>query len=330
MAEKIRITSFNLENLFNRYAMLDTPWSGRDYETLVQAVGLVSIASRAGDLVSYETTDIQRNNTAEAILQNTPDVLAVMEVENIYSLRIFNHDYLSDYFDRIYLIDGNDPRGIDVGFLVRKGFKGEVLNIRTHVDDTKKNAKKSVIWGSRPNFGYLATNALFSRDCLEVDLNVGGKMLTFLVNHLKAQDGKDASNQRRKEQADRVLQLVQRAKTRGSHPIVLGDLNADVNSKSAAGKKAGATLSALAGATEIVDTFDGMADKWTHYYESDSEVSRLDYILVDKELSFKNQSITREGLSKKCKQYSGPRFPTVSYQHTEASDHCPISVEITL
>ena len=86
MPHKIRITSFNVENLFNRYAMLDIPWTGRDYEKLVQAVGLVTIASRAGDLVSYETTNIQRNNTAEAILENAPDVLALMEIENIYSL----------------------------------------------------------------------------------------------------------------------------------------------------------------------------------------------------------------------------------------------------
>jgi endonuclease/exonuclease/phosphatase family metal-dependent hydrolase len=330
MAEKIRVTSFNLENLFNRYEMLDTPWSGRDYEKLAQAVGLVSIASRAGDLASYETTDIQRNNTAEAILLNSPDVLAVMEVENIYSLRLFNHDYLSDYFDRVYLVDGNDPRGIDVGFLVRKGFKGKVLNIRTHVDDTKKNAKGSVIWGSRPNFGYLAENALFSRDCLEVDIDVGGKVLTFLVNHLKAQDGKASSNERRKEQAARVLELVQGAKTRGNCPIVLGDLNADIGAKSAAEKKAGATLVDLVAAKELADAFAGVADNWTHYYESDSAVSRLDYILVDKDLDVGNQKITRDGLSKKCKQYSGPRLPTVSYKGTEASDHCPISVEITV
>ncbi len=329
MDEKIRVTSFNLENLFNRYAMLDTPWSGRDYEKLVQAVGLVSIASRSGDLDSYETTDIQRNNTAEAILQNRPDVLAVMEVENIYSLRIFNHDYLSDYFDRVYLIDGNDPRGIDVGFLVRKGFKGEVQNIRTHVDDMKKNAKKAVTWGSRPNFGYLAENALFSRDCFEVDLKVGEKVLTFLVNHLKAQDGKDSSNQRRKEQADRILQLVKSTRAQGRHPVVLGDFNADVDAKTAAGKKAGASLSTLVGAKELIDTFAGLADNWTHYYESESAISRLDYILVDKDLGFGNQRITREGLSKKCMQYTGPRFSTVSYKHTEASDHCPVSVEIT-
>ena len=330
MSARIRVTSFNLENMFNRYAMLDTPWTGRDYDSLTQAIGLVSIASRAGDLVQYETTEIQRNNTAEAILLHPPDVLAVMEVEDIYSLRIFNHDYLSDYFDRIYLVDGNDPRGIDVGLLVRKGFPGKVLNLRTHIDETKKGAKGSVIWGSRPNFGYLANAALFSRDCLEVDIEIGGKILTFLVNHLKAQDGKKTSDTRRKEQADRVLKLAQDAKAQGHCPVVLGDLNADVGAKSSAEKAAGAALSALVGAKSLVDAFAGVADNWTHFYESQSEVSRLDYILVDKDLLFQNQKIIRDGLSKKCKQHAGPRLSTVSYKGTEASDHCPISVEIVV
>src|SRR5438552_17848164 len=118
---RLAITTFNVENLFNRYAALDEPWQDRRYETFVQAVGLVSIASRAGDLVQYATTEIQRNNTAHAILDAAPDILAVQEIENIYTLRIFNDTYLDNYFDRIISIDGNDPRGIDVGLMVRKG-----------------------------------------------------------------------------------------------------------------------------------------------------------------------------------------------------------------
>jgi hypothetical protein len=96
------------------------------YEKLVQATGVVSIAGRDGSLVSYDTTHVQRNNTAEVILANEPDILLVCEVENIHTLRIFNNEYLSDYFDQIVLLDGNDPRGIDIGVLVRKGFSGRI------------------------------------------------------------------------------------------------------------------------------------------------------------------------------------------------------------
>jgi len=48
----ITLTTFNVENLFNRYRLLDEPWAGRNYEKMVEAIGLVSVASRSGDLVS--------------------------------------------------------------------------------------------------------------------------------------------------------------------------------------------------------------------------------------------------------------------------------------
>ena len=325
MGTKVKLATFNVENLFNRYALLDQPWAGRDYEKMVQAVGLVSIADRDGSLVSYETTQTQRNNTAEVILESEPDVLLVCEVENIHTLRIFNHDYLGDYFDQVVLLDGNDPRGIDLGLLIRKGFKGRIDTIRTHVDELKPGASGSVIWGSRPNFGYLANNALFSRDCLEVDILVGKKRLCVLGNHLKAQDGKSTSDARRKAQADRVHEIFT-AVRKDRFPVVVGDLNADVDENSASGK----SLRGLTGGKGIIDTFATVTDHWTHFYDSESSVSRLDYILVDERLSFGNQKIVRKGLSKRCKQYSGPRYPTVSYQHTEASDHCLVSVEVEL
>jgi endonuclease/exonuclease/phosphatase family metal-dependent hydrolase len=325
MPTRFRVTTFNLENLFNRYALLDTPWEGRGYEKLVQSIGLVSIASRAGDLVSYATSDIQRNNTAQAILDAKPDILAVMEVENLHTLRIFNNEYLSNHFDRILLVDGNDPRGIDVGVLLRKGFAGKITAIRSHVDEAKKGAD-SVRWGTARNFGYLARNALFSRDCLEVDIKLGSATITILANHLKAQDGTAESNDRRLEQASRVRELAEVAKKAGKRPVVVGDLNADVANKS---KKIRESLKPLFDGY-LVDTFAGAPDNWTHFYESENSVSRLDYILAAPTLDVHSTSIVRAGVSKKCSQFVGTRYPTVSFAHTEASDHCPVTAELEL
>lgn len=320
---KLRVTTFNVENLFNRYAYLDLPWANRDYESYVQAVGVASIASRDGDLVSYATTEIQRNNTAQAILDSAPDVLAVQEVENLYTLRNFNAEYLDDYFDRMICIDGNDPRGIDVGLMVRHGLRASISGIRTHIDEPVK--EQPVIRRSTLGKGYSVRDAIFSRDCLEVDLQVNGKTLTLLINHFKAQDGKASSDKRRRSQAERVLAIAEAAAATGKLPVVMGDLNADPKKGSAATK---ASLDPLLASEWLKDPYP--SDTWTHYYTSGKATSRLDYILPHKDLPVAGVEVLRKGLTTKCKAYKGERYPTIGPTHTEASDHCPTTVVLDL
>jgi exonuclease III len=243
----------------------------------------------------------------------------VQEVENLVALRNFNDIYLDDYFDRLVLIDGNDPRGIDVGLMLRAGFPGEIVEVRTHVDENKKGAQRGVKRSASRGFGYMASNALFSRDCLEVDVAVNGATLTLLVNHLKAQDGGTTHVARRSAQAERVAQLVTANSSAGRKPIVLGDLNVDVKQKDG-------SLDALVKHKKLRDT--NTTGDWTHYYASEKKVSRLDYILVDKTLPTAPVEIVRRGLTTKCKQYAGERFPTIGPEHTEASDHCVVVAEI--
>jgi endonuclease/exonuclease/phosphatase family metal-dependent hydrolase len=315
---KFTFTTFNLENLFNRYSFLDTPWEERDYEKFVQAVGIASIADRKGSLVSYDITEIQRNNTALSILDCYPDILAVQEVENLYTLRIFNDTYLDKYFDRMLLIDGNDPRGIDVGLLVRHGFDCEILCIRTHIHDGIDG--KTVTYSSRQNFGYVTQNAIFSRDCLEVDLKINNKVFTILINHLKAKDSDiKKSDYRRLLQAEKVAAIAQQAADNGKLPIVVGDFNAEPSSS---------TLVPILKSPLLQDPFKDLKenDAWTHYYSSGRKISRLDYILPHKNITVNNTYIHRKGLTTKCKDYVGYRYPTIGPEHTEASDHCPVSV----
>jgi predicted extracellular nuclease len=323
---KLRITTFNVENLFNRYTFLDQPFHQKNYERFIMAKGLVSLASRKGDLVPVSTTDIQRTNTALAIQEANPDVLAVCEIENLYTLRNFNSVYLQNRYDRMISIEGNDLRGIDVGLLIRKGAPVEILDVRTHVDDPQPG--KTVTRASVENFGYRVTNAIFSRDCLEVSLQVKGKVITLLLNHLKAQDQNQAqSRARRKLQADKVATLVDEVVVAGRLPIVLGDLNTDP--KATPGDH---SIDALLNHSSLQDPFLTLkpADRWTHFYEFGSSVSRIDYILPHKSLNAQSPEIIRKGLSTKCKQYKGPRFPNIQANHTEASDHCPTSIVLEL
>jgi exonuclease III len=315
----LTVTTFNVENLFNRYAFLDQPWQNRRYEQFVQAIGVVSIASRAGDLVQHPITELQRNNTARAILDSAPDILAVQEIENLHTLRNFNDTYLDNYFDRLICIDGNDPRGIDVGLMIKEGAPVQIVGIRTHVDEAEI-VGEAVLHGTARNFGYLARKAIFSRDCLEVDIAVGHEILTLLVNHFKAQDGTEDSVKRRTKQAERVAQYVQNAVDNGSLPIVLGDLNVDPETDK--------SLASLLDNDLLQDPFP--SDTWTHYYVPEKNASRLDYILPHESLNVTSTNIVRNGLTTKATIYTGPRYPTVGQEHTEASDHCPTSVVLDL
>lgn len=325
---ELRITSFNLENLFNRYMFLD----GKNvpYETQLLPTGVVGL-DRFGGATTEATTVLQRNNTARVILDTRPDILAVQEVEDLRALRSFNDTFLDGYFDRMVVIQGNDARGINVGFCVRRGCEASVVGLRTHVDElTPEAAKKG--WHIDRYFNTQtsvleAKNALFSRDCLEIDVDAGGAPLTFLVNHLKSQSGSaKESDSIRHMQAERVAALVAEVKARGRFAIVAGDLNKDWTPPDTSLQP----LRKLLEAGTLKDPFAGMPDLWTHYYAPFHETSRLDYILVDARMegAIKDVGILRKGLSLKCQQYQGERYPTIGYAETEASDHCPISVAI--
>ena len=328
---QVKITTFNCENLFGRYRMLNEPWDKKPqgYESRIQVYEIVSLKpGREGRIKPYEIAVVQRKTTAYAILGTNTDILAVQEVENMSTLRIFNHIYLKNYFERIISIDGNDNRGIDVGFLIRRGFECEITDVRNHADE-------AIGGGWLPKSSRLDTKnlgkAIFSRDCLEVDIKIEHKVYTFLVNHFKAQDGKSSSTQKRINQAKRVKELTKKAIDDGKIPIVMGDLNIDVKQKNYDG-----SLDLIYNTTMLYDPLKYMVtaeDFWTHYYSPGSgKVSRLDYILVDKKLKSKVKSVDifRMGLTPSCKKYTGPRLESMKGNDLEASDHCPTSVVLEL
>lgn len=327
---KLRLTTFNCENLFGRYRFLDRPSAStsgtKDYTKSLQVYEVVALEGRKNTLKPAPIAKVQRINTAGAILGAAPDVLCVNEVENLATLRVFNAYYLDNYFERLVLIDGNDPRGIDVGLLIRRGVSVELERIRTHVDDARAG-------GFLPGSNRLNTKILgaasFSRDCLEVDLRVGNKPLTLLVNHLKAQEIKgkvDQSTARRLGQAQRVAELVGEVGKRGRLPIVLGDFNKDTREAGYDG-----SLDPLVQHPGLYDPFTDLAatgELWSHYYSGDKKISRLDYILVDRALqpAVVGAEFFRQGLTPKCKQYAGPRLQKLTKDGEEASDHCPTTV----
>jgi endonuclease/exonuclease/phosphatase family metal-dependent hydrolase len=327
----VNIVTFNCENLFGRYGFLELPPvdQPRDYAKNIQITDVITFEpGRSNLLKPKKISEAQRKNTAEALLALNPDILTVCEVENLTALRLFNAKYLANYFDRIVLIDGNDSRGIDVGLLIRKGFVATIENVRSHADDAAAG-------------GYIPTTnmldmkgrlgaASFSRDCLEVDVSLRNRSLTFLVNHLKAQEitgGVDSTTDKRTGQAERVFKIAKAARQRGRLPIVMGDLNKDYHAADNDN-----SLKSLVGSTTFYDPVKTLAERWTHFYSTKKSVSQLDYVLVDKDLkaAVTGVSIFRGGLSPDCKQFTGPRIGTIAADGLEASDHCPLAVTLDI
>jgi hypothetical protein len=95
------------------------------------------------------------------------DVLAIQEAEDIDTLRAFVRDDLDGLYPQVVLVEGNDPRLIDVGLLSKLPL-GAITSWQTTPDPAAPSRR------------------LFSRDLLQLEvLNATGKARLF-VNHLKS------------------------------------------------------------------------------------------------------------------------------------------------
>jgi hypothetical protein len=73
-----------------------------------------------------EKPEAERKQIAERIKRMDLDVLAVQEAEDIDTLRRFARDDLKGLYKHSVLIEGNDPRLIDVGLLSKRPLAGSL------------------------------------------------------------------------------------------------------------------------------------------------------------------------------------------------------------
>ena len=177
---RVRIATFNVENLFARFRFR----RNTNAESAVRDGWLTNDARF--DIHDAEAKEI----TGALINEVDADVLCLQEVEGLDVLKRFRSEYLGGRRNYPYalVIDGNDPRRIDVAILSRR----PILAART--------------WQHLPyGRGYV-----FSRDCLEVDLEMpGGKTLTVYNNHFKSMiGGRGATKAKRQRQSQAVRDIV--------------------------------------------------------------------------------------------------------------------------
>ncbi|MEX1253773.1 MAG: endonuclease/exonuclease/phosphatase family protein [Dehalococcoidia bacterium] len=316
----IRIATFNAENLFARYK----------FNSNVDPAAAVRDGWNA-DARHFDISDEpSKTITARAIKELKADVIALQEIENLDTLKRFRSGFLGGFkaYPHAVAIDGNDPRLIDVAVLSRL----PLVNIRTH-----QHLRDG-------------PTALFSRDCLELDVVVSpSKTVTLYVNHLKSMlDKKDACHGRAKTRAKRLKQaqavkqiVIDRfGQQAGRQPfIILGDLN-DYLATDVQGTTG---IDDLAGWDQVVNVVDRLpeADRWTHFFKGRSSRAcklpagyhQLDYLLVSKSLAAATArvpEIERRGMPTRADRFTGARFPGVGKNEPKASDHCPVVMQLTV
>ena len=118
-------------------------------QTVISQIKANSRAEWAGwiefDREVFDSAAVE--NTGRVITEINTDILCLVEVENRPAIVEFNKRFLKGVhrYAAKLLVDGNDPRAIDVALFSRF----EVRNMRTHVEDKIDN------------------HEIFSRDCAE-------------------------------------------------------------------------------------------------------------------------------------------------------------------
>ena len=219
----IRITSFNIENLFDDK---DDP----------------KLTGTFDDKDSAKPADALKA-AADAIKTLDCDILCLQEVESEQAVRWFRDNYLKGLgYEHIASLDAGDPRGIEQAVLSRFPIK----NVRTY-NHQKLGGRQPDSWGKEPNREAGAPFE-FKRSPLQVTIEVpntsvadllkkAGKPearaekyeLTLYVVHLKS-GGRDYEPQRAAE-AKGVVDLIGTLTKENpkANVLVLGDFNATLN-----------------------------------------------------------------------------------------------------
>jgi endonuclease/exonuclease/phosphatase family metal-dependent hydrolase len=305
----VRIATFNCENLFFRYNFKKNTDASKEDGFLINEL--------AFDFLDPDEKSI----TGAAIDEVKADIIALQEIESITVLDHFDTKFIKklDYEYKV-LIDGHDPRQIDVAVMS----KYPIVSVRTHRNELSKLPHE--VW-------------LFSRDCLEVEIDVDGKSLFLYINHFKSmldtkaktpEEGRANTKARREEQVKRVKEIIDekwKDKNYNGNFVVLGDFN-DYPGE-------GTALNDLIKNPGLVNVVERLPveDQWTHFYAKENDYEQLDYILLSKSLAEKNPEnpgIMRMGIAKKADKYQGPWLDKVGKIKPVASDHAPVYMDLKL
>jgi hypothetical protein len=214
---QITVGTFNLNNLFSRYNfqgeiqaiaagdnMVEAPYEFTDPTSY-------RLRTFMGRLVKGKDPD-DTVRVASRIASMGLDVLAVHEVEDISTLKRFVIDNLGSLYPHVVLVEGNDPRLIDVAVLSKLPL-GAVTSWQR------------VVHSSDP------TEMAFGRDLLQVEIlnaSRSRRLFTLFNTHLKSHflsPGETAAdaNGRRQRQAEVAARIIEAQTRPNSSYVVAGE-----------------------------------------------------------------------------------------------------------
>jgi len=367
----VRIATFNVENLMNRF-----DYSGfRNGLHQDRTLALFSIKDEEEYRLlerarAIAHADDNRQLTALAIAATHADILCLQEVDNAAALRAFEYGYLfkmiGSGYRETYTSSGNDSRGIDVAIMMRNetrdGQPIELVRITSHAHITFEELGLYSAAIAPLNIG--PNERIFRRDCLEVDLKIGGRPLTLYLVHFKSMgpprnglNGRDASMPIRMAEAAAVRRIIETrfgaARTAGKRWLICGDFNdyyerVVINGDSLAGfdfepvQEPTSSLKLLLedGFAENIVSRRPEMDRWTLFHTrgpDERHLCQLDYLLLSPSLAATNSTampdIIRNGQPWRTIFPPGQeveRFPRVGWDRPKASDHCPVAVTLNM
>jgi endonuclease/exonuclease/phosphatase family metal-dependent hydrolase len=367
---KIRLGTFNVENLIARQALL--------LDQRGDAASAMSMFHfpREADQIAVQRAltvtleDDKRQMTALAMAEANADLWMLQEVDTLATLQAFFANYVhriaAHRYGHFSLAEGNDRRGIDVAFAARRDLLAEDdVQVRSHRDMSFGEA--GVFDADLATMGIRATDKVFQRDCLAVELRLRDRSLTLFGCHFKSMnngrdDGREATLPLRRAEARAVAKIVKAwfgPAWRQRNWAVLGDLNGYSHGIGPLGAAINEEQSGIEGLTDNFAT-DVMAalpphERWTHFRrwwsESEGRLMEchmpLDHILLSPALAAANPQpkvdIIRRGLPYRVPldpraadrsiatlSTTGDRYPRIGWDRPKASDHCPLIVELVI
>jgi endonuclease/exonuclease/phosphatase family metal-dependent hydrolase len=311
---ELKICEFNLENLFISMEY----YRDQDLKVLSEEdwkdIALPQLRRRQKPLSKVWAA-------SEAIEDIDPDILMLVEVGGRDSLENLNKHFLGDRFTP-YFVEGNSRRGIDLGYLVKKG-----LSFDANISSNRETPVEVIAYHGR----YVSR---FSRDVAELRLSSDSRLvLILLLAHLKSKLGSQQDFQGKDVRTAEAFALAGiYQEIRSAHPgtpvIVGGDFNNNLSSL----ELEPVSRTDLTDFHDYIETSEKERFSFVHFDFAGTPLPQtLDYLLVSPEL--KDRIVGSKSFTYRYKSFYGiPQLPpeSQSQRNLLPSDHYPQVLTVRL